>query len=70
MRSLIPDHQILECKINLIHQQIFMGILDHKKILHKVKTKILQHKILQCQSFQIYSMYVCALHGRGYVCPT
>ena len=58
MRSLIPDHQILECKINLIHQQIFMGILDHRKILHKVKTKILQHKTFTMPKFPDLQ-YVC-----------
>ena len=31
-----------------------MGILDHRIFAKKLK----QHKNLQCQSFQIYSMYV------------
>ena len=69
MHSLIPDHQSWEC---IIHQQIFIGILDHKKnFVQKNYTKFYNTKILQRESFQVYNMYVyvcaCVLRGGLYV---
>ena len=62
--SLIPDHQIWECRVNLIHQQIFMGILDHKKFCTKNLNQILQHKNFTAQKFPGLQ-YVCVC-----MCPT
>ena len=81
MRSLIPDHQIWECRINLIHQQIFLGILDHripkKNFVQKIRPKFYNtdFTVPKFPDLQYVCMYVCmyvcvcALHGRGYVCP-
>ena len=47
MRSLVPDNQTWERRIDLIPSNIFVGVLDHEDILHER----LKHENFATQKF-------------------